>query len=321
MNLDRLVVDILARLCKASSDPLRLMILRVLSNNSFGVLELTQLFETTQSGMSHHLKILLQANLVTTRREGNTIFYRRALAIDHSLVSFHQALLNEVDKLEIPNGLQQNINSVYAERAELSRIFFTNFVKADGLTQQDVIVGLGHYQETVLKLLDNQYIGKNSVVLEVGPGEGKFIPELAKRFTKVLAVDNSAEMLQLVKTRCLQQNLKNVILHKVDVTCLELAEPVDCIVANMVLHHLPAPAEAFKKFKQCLNSKGSLLLTELCQHEQDWVTSVCGDLWLGFDPDELNHWAIVAGFKPDESLFIGLRNGFQLQIRRFSVID
>ncbi len=67
-------------LCKAGGDPLRLNILRALANDSFGVLELAQIFAIGQSGMSHHLKVLAQAGLVATRREGNAIFYRRALA-------------------------------------------------------------------------------------------------------------------------------------------------------------------------------------------------------------------------------------------------
>ncbi|MGB2272587.1 MAG: ArsR/SmtB family transcription factor, partial [Pseudomonadales bacterium] len=69
----------LERLLKASADHLRLEILQVLQHDSFGVLELCNLFDIKQSAMSHHLKVLSNAGLVTTRREGNAIFYRRAL--------------------------------------------------------------------------------------------------------------------------------------------------------------------------------------------------------------------------------------------------
>ncbi len=71
--------DPLAALCKAAGDSLRLNVLRALANDSFGVLELAQIFAIGQSGMSHHLKVLAQAGLVATRREGNAIFYRRSL--------------------------------------------------------------------------------------------------------------------------------------------------------------------------------------------------------------------------------------------------
>ena len=61
--------DELAALCKAGGDPLRLNVLRALTNDSFGVLELAQIFAIGQSGISHHLKVLAQADLVATRRE------------------------------------------------------------------------------------------------------------------------------------------------------------------------------------------------------------------------------------------------------------
>lgn len=320
MTFSSLTTQTFANLCKAVSDPLRLMILRVLQHNSFGVLELTQLFETTQSGMSHHLKVLSKVGLVATRREGNTIFYRRTLPLVQSSELFYQVLFDEIDALDIPDSLQQNINVLYATRAELSRVFFANLALSGDLAQQDdVIVSLDHYQDAILGLLESEHFVADAIALEIGPGEGKFLPELAKRFKHVIAVDNSVEMLQLVESRCQQLGLQNITLQNADATTLKLEEPVDCIISNMVLHHLPAPIEALKSLASCLKDSGSLLLTELCHHEQSWVTDTCGDLWLGFDPDELDHWAKAAGLTLDKSLYIGLRNGFQLQIKRFCI--
>ena len=101
--LDFEPTDLLSALCKAAGDGLRLNVLRALSNDSFGVLELAQIFAIGQSGMSHHLKVLAQAGLVATRREGNAIFYRRALAHTESAGgTLHAALLQEVDSLLLP---------------------------------------------------------------------------------------------------------------------------------------------------------------------------------------------------------------------------
>lgn len=75
--------DTLAPVFKASGDPLRLEILRVLRRDTFGVLELSQIFDMRQSGMSHHLKVMHRAGLLEPQREGNAIFYRRPLHLDN----------------------------------------------------------------------------------------------------------------------------------------------------------------------------------------------------------------------------------------------
>ncbi|HBB21523.1 MAG TPA: ArsR family transcriptional regulator, partial [Pseudomonas sp.] len=49
-----------------------------------------------------------------------------------------------------------------------------------------------------------------------------------------------------------------------------------------------------------------------------WAMEACGDLWLGFEQDYLARWSDAAGLTPGESLYIGLKNGFQIQARHFS---
>ena len=48
----------IAALGKAMGDTLRLDVLRLLRTESLGVLELTRILDTRQSGLSHHLKVL-----------------------------------------------------------------------------------------------------------------------------------------------------------------------------------------------------------------------------------------------------------------------
>ncbi len=99
--------DSLAALCKAGGDALRLNVLRALASDSFGVLELAQIFAIGQSGMSHHLKVLTQAGLLATRREGNAVFYRRSLPlVDSPGGKLHAALLEEADRLELPREIE-----------------------------------------------------------------------------------------------------------------------------------------------------------------------------------------------------------------------
>ncbi len=309
--------DQLAALCKAGGDSLRLNVLRALASDSFGVLELAQIFATGQSGISHHLKVLTQAGLLATRREGNAIFYRRALPQSDNLGGrLHAALLEEVDQLSLPLDVQARIAAVHAQRSAASEDFFARMA-GSFQARQDMIAGFPQYRDSVVALLDALNLPAQATALEVGPGDGSFLPELAHRFARVVAVDNSAAMLELARSRCERDALENVELKLADALQDECPS-ADCVVLNMVLHHLAAPGEALKQLARLVNVGGSLLITELCSHNQSWAREACGDLWLGFEQDDLARWADAAGLTPGESLYIGLKNGFQIQTRYFS---
>lgn len=308
--------DDLSALCKAGGDPLRLNVLRALANDSFGVLELAQIFAIGQSGMSHHLKVLAQADLVATRREGNAIFYRRALPhTGQPGGRLHAAILDEVDMLALPSDVQSRIGLVHRQRANASQDFFARTAEKFR-AQQDLIAGLAQYRESLLSLLDKLNFGQQATALEVGPGDGGFLPDLARRFRHVTALDNSPEMLEIARQLCAAQALANVELKLADVlNAVDVS--ADCVVLNMVLHHFAAPADALKQLATLLQPGGSLLVTDLCSHDQSWAKEACGDLWLGFEQEDLARWAIAAGLVPGESLYVGLRNGFQIQVRHF----
>lgn len=309
--------ELLAAVCKAAGDALRLRVLRVLAHDSFGVLELAQIFAIGQSGMSHHLKVLAQAGLVATRREGNAIFYRRALPQpDRTGGALHIALLDEVDRLELPAPVQDGVCRVHEQRAAASHEFFVRMAEKFQ-AQQDLIAGLPQYGDSVLALLDTLSWPEKATALEIGPGDGSFLPELARRFRHVTAVDNNPAMLEQANQRCVEHQLQNVTLKLAD--ALAESEPAaDCVIVNMVLHHFEQPETAIGRLARLVNPGGGLLLTELCNHDQKWAREACGDLWLGFEQDDLARWAEAAGLLSGESLYIGLRNGFQIQVRHFA---
>jgi len=310
--------DQLAAFCKATGDSLRLDILRALRNDSFGVLELAQIFAMRQSGMSHHLKVLANAGLVSTRREGNSIFYRRSLPDTANHWSqVHEKLLMGLDALPLEAELQKAIAIIHGQRAEMSRQFFARF--ADGTpAQQDLIAHFGLYREPLVSLIDGLRIPSRALAIEIGPGEGGFLPDLATRFDRVIALDNAPSMLERARQQCADAGLGNVQCLLADALDPSSSIPqADCVISNMVLHHMPAPAEALNRFTQLLKPGGSLILTELCSHDQSWVRDTCGDLWLGFDQEDLSRWASDAGLLPGNSLYIGLRNGFQIQVQQY----
>lgn len=67
-----------ARVMKALSSPIRLMIIDELSRGDRCVCELQPLFAIDQSTLSRHLAALKNVGILTERREGTKIFHRLA---------------------------------------------------------------------------------------------------------------------------------------------------------------------------------------------------------------------------------------------------
>lgn len=308
----------LANLLKAAGDPLRLEILRVLSQDSYGVLELCRIFSIKQSGMSHHLKVLTNAGLLSSRREANSIFYRRAyLSPDHSFAALQQQLFASLDTLPITEHLRAPIIELQQERSQAAQAFFSE--NADKFrAQQDLIASYPVYAEQMIQLLNNTALRDKKLALEVGPGEGEFLAVLAQQFNQVIALDNAVNMLEKAKKFAQENNLRNIEFIHGDTQSLPGHKVLaDCIVVNMVLHHTPSPADIFQDLSNALAPGGALLVCDLCRHEQDWAREACGDLWQGFDPQDFSRWAQAARLDEGQSVYFALRNGFQIQLRQF----
>lgn len=308
----------LASLLKAAGDSLRLDILRALAKDSFGVLELCRIFSLKQSGMSHHLKVLTSAGLLSSRREANSIFYRRAhFAPDHPLAALQQQLFATVDNQPLASELREQIALLQQERSQIAQSFFSE--NADKFrAQQDLIASYPVYAEPVAQLLHNTPLKARHLALEVGPGEGEFLALLAQQFDQVIALDNAANMLDKARAFAASKQLRNIEFIHGDTTSLPQHKVLaDCIFLNMVLHHTPSPAAIFQDLSAALVPGGALLLCDLCRHEQTWARDACGDLWQGFEPDDFSRWATTAGLNEGQSVYFALRNGFQIQLRQF----
>jgi ArsR family transcriptional regulator len=69
----------LARVFKAIADPVRLRLLSLIASHAGGeacVCDLTDAFELTGPTISHHLKVLREADVIEGERRGTWIYYR-----------------------------------------------------------------------------------------------------------------------------------------------------------------------------------------------------------------------------------------------------
>ena len=211
-------------------------------------------------------------------------------------------------------------------RTELIAMFFLvlsilslkTFLEEKFKEQQGLIVAHDDYGSILHDVFDSLGLNDKATVLEVGPGEGLLLTELAAKFKKLVALDNSKEMLEKSKEAIAKGKFNGVQFILGDTTIARKKDVLsDLIIFDMVLHHISSPTKTFKDSSALLNENGYLLIADLSTHDQDWVRESCGDLWLGFDETDLNHWAQKAGLVTGQSSYLGLRNGFQIQIRVF----
>lgn len=70
-ELDRLHASV----CKGLADPKRLLIINILRDGPMSVSDICEMLELPQSNVSQHLGILRDKGLVTSRRDGQFVYY------------------------------------------------------------------------------------------------------------------------------------------------------------------------------------------------------------------------------------------------------
>lgn len=296
---------------KAAGDPMRLDILKIMRRDSFGVLELCQVFQVQQPSMSHHLKVMVKAGLLDSRREGNSIFYRRVQIASTD----RQQVLNHIyaiaDSAPAQIEVLDRVEKIQLARKQKSQQFFQENVHSFR-EQQDLIASFSGYGDAVLELMN---CDKRISWLEVGSGAGDLVGLAHSEFKKTTALDISRELLDQSREQLANTAVEFFLGDVGD--ALDTGVRADCVTCNMVLHHVPSPATVIGDMASILNSKGQLVLCDLDEHDQEWARSSCGDLWLGFSAEQISQWALDAGLKEGRAQFLALRNGFRIQIREF----
>jgi ArsR family transcriptional regulator len=298
--------DPVVEIAKAAGDDRRAHLLRLLAHDSFAVSELAHVFSAAQPAISHHLKVLRNAGLVQQRREGNSIYYRRC---DAAGSPFIRELFRALDARPAPVDLRRRVAGVHRDRERTVRAFFES--NADALKSQQKLISESSVYADSLRDIWHGHLRQHTQALEVGPGDAQILRLLARDFAAVTAIDSSRSMLDPVRAEALDVN--NLTLVQAEFAKYDGC-PADLIVAAMVLHHQTSPRAFFEIATGHLNPGGLLLIAELDRHQHDWVTEACGDLWLGFTPQEMDGWAASVGLEPATRQFLAQRNGFSIQL-------
>jgi ubiquinone/menaquinone biosynthesis C-methylase UbiE len=134
------------------------------------------------------------------------------------------------------------------------------------------------------------------VACDIGAGTGFITEGLVKKGLKVIAVDQSARMIEQMRKKF--SGIDAIDYRLVDAERLPIGdESVDYAFANMFLHHAARPASAIKEIVRILKSGGKMLITDLDEHEFTFLKTEHYDRWMGFKRENVESWFIKAGLK------------------------
>ncbi len=275
---------------KSLSDLSRLRLAAVLLSGEFTVQELTRIMGMGQSRVSRHLKILTEAGVLTVKRQGTWSYFR--VGEGSSFFSaIRPAIEREMERLPERSRDLAAVAAVLDERRRRSQEFFDrNARQWDDLAR--TLLPVPEYRQHLL-----EQIPESAIVLEIGIGTGGLLAELAERASRVIGVDHSPAMLGEARRRLDEKGIGGIDLRLGEMSHLPLPDAsVECVVANMVLHHAADPAAVLAEIRRVLVTGGTLLLADLARHEREAAREQLADQWLGFEENELREWLKLAGF-------------------------
>ena len=281
----------LLRVYKSLGDETRLRLLRLLSRGPLNVNEIMTVLGMGQSRISRHLAILADAGLLHRRKEGTWSYYE---CIHHD-----QATELTTDTLEglhrhersIPffDADMQHFEAVIDRRRAQTQTYFDNIRHPQECLDHTGLDG-EFYRQVAVNLLPERC----GTALDIGTGSGLLIPHLLERAERVIAVDASTRMLELAR-----ETAANAA-ERCDFRCdfrlgdlehLPVADgEVDAVVACMVLHHVSDPEAALHEAFRVLEDGGRVAIVDLHRHGEESFRERLADLWLGFQPAQLQRW-------------------------------
>ncbi|EOQ86901.1 putative ribosomal RNA large subunit methyltransferase J [Leptospira yanagawae serovar Saopaulo str. Sao Paulo = ATCC 700523] len=278
---------------KAISDETRIRILHILSFGAFSVNEVVEILGMGQSRISRHLKILTEAGLIGSRREGSLVY--SFLPDEENLglkfpMELTKLLLSYKEDLPNREKDQKMVHQILEAREKKSKSFFDGVAESWEKLQEETL----HpklYRSWILQELP---VCEN--ILDLGCGPGGLIPFLLNKAKHVTGVDNSSRMIE--NASILFGNNPSVSLIQTPMEHLPLqANSCDAVVASMVMHHISHPPTVLEEIARVLKPGGVFCIVDLGKHNAEYMRDNFADLWLGFEPELFESWLSNAGFR------------------------
>jgi ArsR family transcriptional regulator len=273
------------------SDPTRGRILLLLAEQELAVSELCAVLRQPQSTVSRHLKVLSDDGWLASWREGTSRLYRLRGELEPEAAELWQVLRRRLAVMPAARQDRGRLASVLRERRVRSQEFFAA-AAGDWDRLRGELFGARSELLPLLALLDPAW-----TVGDLGCGTGGTSEALAPFVRRVVAVDDSPEMLAAARRRLeTQVRAGRVELRRGALEALPAADgELDAALLLLVLHHLPDPAAALAEAARVLAPGGRLVVVDMLAHDESRFRREMGHQWLGFEPARLAGWLVEAG--------------------------
>ncbi len=272
---------------KALGDPTRLRLLALLQDQELSVGSLVDILRMAQSGISRHLKVLLDSGLVELRKAGTSSYYRIADEIEEDILNYLTPIwasddIFQADRITRKHVLDERrkktltyFESVADEWDEITSTYFPDESRRDA--------ALG-------------FLDPKATIVDIGCGTGKSTATIAPFVGKIIGVDHSRAMLAKAKQRAKDLGLKNCDFRLADWHKLPLkANSADAAWSTMALHHEEDPTILLKEMGRIVKRAGVVMIVDLKKHDYDWLRDEMHDVWLGFEEADIRRFYRKSG--------------------------
>ena len=237
-----------------------------------------------QSRISTHLSQLKAAGIVEDRKQGKNSLYRLR---DRQLIDLLHSAASEIPEAK---GDAQALQLALEKRRDKVRGYFDELAGKFG---RDYVPGRSWkgLAETLLQLMPPMAIA------DLGAGEGTFSQLLAQRAQHVIAIDNSAKMVEFGARLARENGIANLEYRLGDLESPPIEDStIDLAFFSQSLHHALHPERAVAAAARLLKPGGRIVILDLKKHSFEQARDLYADTWLGFSEVELRGFLESAGF-------------------------
>lgn len=272
-------------------DPVRLRLLRLLERQELSVGELARVVQLPQSTVSRHLKLLGEGELLVSRAEGTSTFYR--LVLDDLPLESRRLWLVVREQMSVTPELeedQRRLEAVLLDRRLDTASFFGRVAgEWDGVRAE--LFGDRVTLQALLPLVPSEW-----TVADLGCGTGNAAELLAPVVRRVIAVDQSEPMIAAARKRL--ERFDNVEFVRGDLERLPIADgECDAAVCVLVLHHIPDPGVVCAEMARVLRPGGVALIVDMVEHDRSAYRHSMGHRWMGFGVPQMIRFMGAAGLE------------------------